>query len=57
MSRARSSVQLSSSTPNSSPPSRARVSDSRTFDWSSAASCRSNASPAGWPLVSLMTLN
>ena len=54
---ASSSEQLSSSTPNSSPPRRARVSRQRILDLSSAPSCPSNASPALWPHESLTILN
>ncbi|MNV64875.1 hypothetical protein D3C71_1575370 [compost metagenome] len=49
--------QFSSSTPNSSPPSRAKVSPSRKPDCSTAQMCRSSSSPAAWPQVSLTSLN
>ena len=41
-----SRLQLSSSTPNSSPPSLASVSRQRILDFSNAPSCPSSASPA-----------
>src|ERR1043166_9686087 len=57
ISRALGRSQCATSTPNSSPPSRPRVSLARSCDLSSAPSCRSSSSPAVWPLVSFPTLN
>jgi hypothetical protein len=54
---ASSSEQLSSRMPNSSPPRRESVSRQRTFDFSSAPTWPSSASPALWPQVSLTILN
>ncbi len=54
---ASSSEQLSSRMPNSSPPSRDSVSRQRTFDFSSAPTWPSSASPALWPQLSLTILN
>ena len=45
-----------SMTPNSSPPSRARASSSRTRDCMSFESWRSSSSPAAWPALSLTCL-
>ena len=55
--RALSSGHPTSSTPNSSPPMRATVSESRTASRIRAATSRSMLSPARWPLVSLTALN
>ena len=54
---ASSSVELSSRTPNSSPPRRDSVSRQRTLDFSSAPIWPSSASPAAWPQESLIILN
>ncbi len=54
---ARSIGQPQSSTPNSSPPRRASVSESRMPFCSRPVTWRSSSSPATWPQVSLTTLN
>src|SRR5947209_1402347 len=43
-------------TANSSPPSRATVSESRKTFWSRRATSRSRSSPAAWPWESLISL-
>ena len=54
--RARTRLDLGSMTANSSPPSRATVSVTRTASWSRRAITRRTSSPALWPSVSLMPL-
>ncbi len=62
MRRAKVVASVGSETPscrmaNSSPPSRATVSLSRTTSRSRNATSRSNSSPIGWPSVSFTALN